>query len=149
MTAPAGRRPNPFHVLGLPVDVTEQTIVEQAEEGIQTAGTAQERELYDWAMRELIGHPHTRLRHELTEPAGTDYRDRRWDAFARRHRANPADLKAHRLGPDDFDLPEAVRRVVRELLTAAPEGSREALEALSASVGEQEPEMGVHDVLFG
>ncbi|MFI6344679.1 hypothetical protein [Streptomyces sp. NPDC050560] len=141
----ANDRPNPFHVLGLPVDADQQTVVEQAEEGMQTAASAQERELYDWAMRELIKHPHTRLGHELTEPRPTDYRDRRRDAFVRRNRGNPAKLPGHRLGPEDFDLPEAVRRTVRELIEATPAGG---LATLPVTSGDTEPELEVRDVLF-
>ncbi|MCX3059664.1 hypothetical protein [Streptomyces beihaiensis] len=141
------RRPNPFQVLGLPVDADQQSIVERAEDGIRTAGSDQERALYDWAMRELIGHPRTRQRHALTEPPGTEYRDRALDAFARRHRPNPADLRGHRLSADDFDLPEAVRRVVRELHKSVPEAGLHALERQRPHATDTELE--ARDVLFG
>ncbi|MFD8566501.1 hypothetical protein [Streptomyces sp. NPDC059639] len=143
----ADRRPNPFHVLGLPSDADEQSIVERAEDGIRTAGSEQERALYDWAMRELIGHPRTRQRHALTEPPGTGYRDRAWDAFVRRHRTNPADLRRHRLTPDAFDLPSAVRRVVRELHRPVPDAARAALEHPATDAPGSELE--ARDVLFG
>lgn len=147
----ANRRPNPFHVLGLPVDATEADIVERAEEGIQTAPTAQDRELYDWAMRELIRNPRTRLRYELTEPPGTDYRDRRWAFFARTHRTYPAGLGGQNLSPEDFEVPRALRRTVRALAQAPLTDTGDALRTApqAARVHDQEPELEVRDVLFG
>jgi len=145
---PASRRPNPFHVLALPVDADRQTIVERGEDGLKTAPEA-ERELYDWAMRELIGNELTRQRHALTEPPGTDYRGRRWDKFARRHRPAPAGPRARPLGPDDFDVTEAVRRVLRELLQPLPDGTQAVLEDRSPVAGDPEPDLEVGDVLFG
>ncbi|MFF1360294.1 hypothetical protein [Streptomyces sp. NPDC058297] len=153
MTTPASanRRPNPFHVLGLPVDATKAHIVERAEEGIQTASTAQDRDLYNWAMRELILNRRDRLRYEVTEPPGTDYRDRRWDAFARAHRTYPEDLGGQNLRPEDFDLPQALRRTVRALATAPVAGTGDALRTTPAAAHAQdeEPELEVRDVLFG
>ncbi|MEV2217807.1 hypothetical protein AB0H86_41355 [Streptomyces sp. NPDC050997] len=147
MTAAPGR-PNPYHVLGLPVDADQQTVVEHGEDGIKT-GSDEERDLYDWAMRELIGHPHTRLRHALTEPPRTDYRDARWRRFARPYRTAPVDLGAPGLVPDDFDVAEIVRQVVRELLRPLPDGAHAVLEDPSPAADDPEPELEVHDVLFG
>ncbi|MZD05941.1 hypothetical protein GTW43_12710 [Streptomyces sp. SID5785] len=145
----ADRRPNPFHVLGLPSGADEQTIVERAEDGIRTASGEQERALYDWAMRELIGHPRTRQRHVLTEPPGTGYRDRDWETFVRRHRGNPADLRAHRLGPDTLDLPAALDAVVRELHRTVPDEARQALDRLPATAAPTDTELEAADALFG
>lgn len=151
MTPPTDR-PNPFHVLGLPVAADRRTVVETGEDGISTAGSDEERALYDWAMRELLSHPHTRLRYALTEPPGTDYRDERWRQFARPYRAAPVDRTAPRLGPEDvdvIDVTEAVRRVVRELLRPLPDGAHAALEDPWPVPDDPEPELEVRDVLFG
>jgi hypothetical protein len=148
MTA-ASRRPNPFHVLALPVDADRQDIVERGEDGLKTA-PEDERELHDWAMRELISNERTRQRHALTEAPGTDYRDRRWEKFARRYRTAPAGPRTRQLGPEDFDVPEAVRAILRELLRPLPDGTRTALQDLSPTPGDDpEPELEVGDVLFG
>jgi hypothetical protein len=145
-------RPNPFHVLGLPVDASNEEIVERSEELAQTAGTSEERDLCVWARGELITHPRTRRRHESTEPRHTDYeRERRWEDFARAYRRSPATGRGSadsRLLPEDFDLAAVVRVLARWLVEAEPDGLGPLFHAMPTAA-DGVPGLEVRDVLFG
>jgi hypothetical protein len=76
---------NPFHVLRLPTDATTEAVVERAAEAAELAESDAERQAVVEAQRDLITHPGGRLRHELLEAPGSDYRDRDWESFEHRH----------------------------------------------------------------
>ncbi|TDB91402.1 hypothetical protein E1264_01875 [Actinomadura sp. KC216] len=145
---------NPFHILGLPADATPETITQRGRELSDLAASEEERSLCGWAMRELIGAPETRLVHLLTEAPGAAYRDEEWQDFARRHRRNPANVKALKesagtLRDTDVDL-AAVLDLILDWLLAPPEvdlieGVRNA--PLPPTPGA--PPLEVTDVLFG
>lgn len=156
-----GTRPNPFHVLGLPVDASDAEIVERGQEGTELAGTEEERKLYDWAMRELIGHPDTRRRHAVTEAPDTDYRDERWKDFARLNGRNPANTRALTeagsggapLKPSDIDWAALLGQLAAGLGEAGAEAEarqiRAALEQPPVQHGNAVRTVEVSDVLFG
>jgi len=151
-------RPNPFHVLGLPVDTSNEEIVQRAEELTQTARNDEERDLYVWARGELITHPRTRQRHESTEPRHTDYqRERRWEDFEREYRRSSVLLRPlsgqgagdSRLRLEDFDLAAVVLILTRWLTEAELDGLAPLFQTVPVSAADGVPRLEVRDVLFG
>ncbi|WP_147339335.1 hypothetical protein [Actinomadura spongiicola] len=145
---------NPFHVLGLPTDADRETIARRGRELSDLAATEEERTLCGWAMRELIGAPGVRLVHALTEAPGAAYRDEEWRDFARRHRRNPANVKALKesagtLRDTDIDLPAVLDLILDWLLTPPTVDVAEALRHAPLPPGPGAPPLEVTDVLFG
>lgn len=156
MTNP-NRPPNPFHLLGLPVDASNEQIVERAEELVQMARDNEERDLYVWAKGELITHPRTRGRHEGTEPRHTDYeRGWRWEDFVRQYRRAPIKPEAlingaadQPLEPTDFDLTAALRTVAHWVADSDAKTFSPLFETMPGRAVDGVPAVEVRDVLFG
>ncbi|MDT0341984.1 hypothetical protein [Streptomyces litchfieldiae] len=148
-------KPNPFHVLGLPVTADDETVVEHARDLALVAEAREERALAEWAKDELTGRPETRRLHAFLEAPDTDYRAERWDDFARRHRrppVTPGSLTGNAAPPTagDFDLAAVVRLLVEGLLTPPDVDVRPALQAAPVPFRLPErPPLEVRDVLFG
>ncbi|MDT0447081.1 hypothetical protein [Streptomyces johnsoniae] len=148
-------RPNPYHVLGLPVTADDEAVVEQARDLALIADEHEERALAEWAKDELTGRPETRRLHAFLEAPATDYRADRWADFARKHRRGPVTPAALRraagpLGPEDFDLGAAARTAAGALLAPPEADVRPAVEAPPVPYELPErPPLEVRDVLFG
>jgi hypothetical protein len=145
-------RPNPFHVLGLPVDADRETIVERGQEWSDLAETDADRDLYQWAVGELIHDASSRRMHELLEAPGAAYRDDRRARFGRRHRRNPADLRALRAGgtprAGDFDLAGVIGVLLDWSLAPPAVDAAEAVRGVPVSPELGDAPLEVADVLF-
>jgi hypothetical protein len=145
-------RPNPFHLLGLPIDASTEQIVERSEELAQTAVDAEDRDRCVWARAELITHPRTRRWHESTEPRHTDYeREDRWEDFLRTYRRVPRTARGSgesRLLPEDFDLTPVAGILMQWLTEAEPDRLAPLFLALPIAA-DGTPWLAVRDVLFG
>lgn len=84
-------KPNPFEVLGLPVNASDAAIVARGRALLQTSASDEQQQLYRWAIDELTTRASTRLRYELYELPNTKYEAEReqWSAFVRKHKINP------------------------------------------------------------
>ncbi|MBO2445703.1 hypothetical protein J4573_01230 [Actinomadura barringtoniae] len=146
-------RPNPFHVLGLPADADRESIVERGQELSDLAETDADRDLYQWAVGELVHDASARRMHELLEAPGADYRDERWARFGRRYRRNPADLRALRedgtLRAADFDLSAVIGVLLDWSLDPPTVNSVAAVQGVPVSPELGDPPLEVADVLFG
>jgi hypothetical protein len=147
-------RPNPFHVLSLPVDATTEEVVERSHERAELAESDEERHLVVEAQRELITNPATRLSHELLEAPATDYRDQQWRTFEHRNRRPPVDCDALMaaavpLRRTDVDVHALITTVLENLLRGPDVDVRPALAAPPVRPPRGEPPLEVRDVLFG
>lgn len=147
-------KPNPFQVLGLPTNATNEEIVYRGEELNVLAGTEEQRLLYRWAIEQLLTKPLTRLEHELLEVPGASYEDREWEVFQRAHRRNPVDLAAlTREAPppslEDFDFAALIRLLLSEQLRAPEANIRAAIENSPFQPDCGPPPLEVRDVIFG
>lgn len=149
-------KPNPFEVLGLPVDANDAAIVARGGDLLQTSASDEQRQLYRWAIDELTTRASTRLRYELYEPPDTQYEAERegWSVFARKHKINPIkrprlDKETPELNLEDFDL-EALLEMLLEGLLVVPEA--DITPALRESPFARETialPLEVRDVIFG
>ena len=147
-------RPNPFHVLALPVDATTEEVVERSHERAELATSDAERHLVVEAQRELITNPVTRLSHELLEVPSTAYRDQEWRTFEHRNRRAPVDRElltaaAIPLRRADVDVRALVTSVLDDLLRPPDVDIRPALANPPVRPTRGEPPFEVSDVLFG
>ncbi|MEV6591033.1 hypothetical protein [Streptomyces acidicola] len=147
-------KPNPFHVLELPVTADDRAVVERGRELALVADTDEERALAEWAVAVLTGRPETRRLHEVLEVPGTDYRRERGEEFARLARRSPVDPEAlaggvEPPGPDDFDVPAAVHLLLENLLTPPIVDVGPALTDAPVPFRLGTPPLRVSDVLFG
>lgn len=145
-------KPNPFTILGLPVDTDRGTIVEQGQQLSDIAATEEERDLHRWAVGELLHDQTTRRRHEILEAPGAAYRDGRWASFEKLY-ANPADRAslqgAGDLRPGDFDLAAIVGLILDASLVPPPVDAEAAVRHVPTSPELSDPPLEVADVLFG
>ncbi|HLZ57837.1 MAG TPA: hypothetical protein VKR06_12885 [Ktedonosporobacter sp.] len=152
----ASDKPNPFEVLGLPVEATVAAITKRGEALVQTAASDEQRRLYHWAIAELTTRSSTRLRYELYEPPDTQYQAEReaWNSFARKHKINSVKRSAlaketPALSLEDFNL-EALLGLLLEGFLAVP--PTDIIPAIKASPFAREaiaPPLEVRDVIFG
>jgi hypothetical protein len=145
---------NPFHVLRLPTDATTEAVVERAAEAAELAESDAERQAVVEAQRDLITHPAGRLRHELLEAPGSDYRDRDWESFEHRHKRNPIDFAAIAEGVvplrrEDFDLRVVVGLAIDEVLAMPEPDVPAALADPPVQPAWDTPPVEVRHVLFG
>jgi hypothetical protein len=145
---------NPFHLLGLPVSASTETIVERAEELCTIAQSDAERAAFNDARLELIREPLSRARHALLEMPGTDYRDEQWSDFERRYRRPPVNARELRargrpLTADDFDLGAILDLLLDGLLTLEPLDVTPGLQDPPVRPGPGPVPLEVRDVLFG
>ncbi|QFR01158.1 hypothetical protein F9278_38835 [Streptomyces phaeolivaceus] len=146
-------KPNPFHVLGLPVSAGDEEVAERFRElsltGAQDAGA-----LAEWAKDELMGLPERRELHALLEAPGADYRGDRWEDFAKQYGRRPVAF-ASRQGPAeapraaDIDLAAVARRLLDGMLTPPEVDIRPALDHPPVPLYLERPPLEVRDVLFG
>ena len=126
-------KPNPFQILGLPTDAPKPEIVERGQELDDLAQNDDERQLYRWAIEQLITHPFDRLMHELFEVPDAVYEIPDWDRFTRLHRLppRPGDLAAESTTPtpEDYDVEVLVGRLLAHLLEVSEPGATEIIEA--------------------
>ncbi|WP_200308009.1 hypothetical protein [Streptomyces adelaidensis] len=146
-------KPNPFHVLGLPVSVGDDEVVERFRElaltGAQDAGA-----LAEWAKDELLGLPEKRELHVLLEAPGADYWGDRWADFAQRYGRRPVafDTRSGRAQAPraaDFDLAAVARRLRDGMLMPPEVDIRPALDDAPVPLYLEQPPLEVRDVLFG
>lgn len=146
-------KPNPFHVLGLPVSASDEEVAERFRElavtGAQDAGA-----LAEWAKDELMGLAETRELHVLLEAPGADYRGERWEDFARQYGRPPVAFDASWGRPEgpraaDFDLAAVARLLLDGMLTPPTVDIRPALDNAPVPLRLERPPLEVRDVLFG
>lgn len=106
-------KPNPFQILKLPTDATNEEIVARWEELSLLAKTPEEQHLCQWASEQLITNPATRLEYEIFEAPSALYEDEEWERFLRRHRKNPVTASmlmelAEPITEKDFDFPKLI-----------------------------------------
>jgi hypothetical protein len=148
----ANTKPNPFHVLGLPIDASEADIVARGEELCQVADEAELPAIRE-AVTDLITHPAARRLHELLEVPGAQYRDDEWAIFAKSHKKPPVDLDtlanaARPLTAANFDLSAIVALVLDGMLSPPTVDLRALLHA-PVPPGPGGPPVEVSNVLFG
>ena len=149
----AADKPNPFQVLQLPTDATNEDIVTRGQELSELAETEDERLLYRWAIEQLITRKQTRLEYELFEMPAAEYDDPDWDRFERAHRRRPVDLAElarQSTPPDlqDFDLATLLRLILRGLLVLPQPDLAAAFESSPVAFGAGPPPLEVRDVIF-
>ncbi|WP_127358786.1 hypothetical protein [Actinacidiphila soli] len=146
-------KPNPFHVLGLPVSASDEEVAERFRElavtGAQDAGA-----LAEWAKDELMGLPETRELHVLLEAPGADYRGERWEDFARQYGRRPVAFEGQSGQTEapqatDFDLAAVARQLLDGMLTPPTVDIRPALDNSPVPLHLERPPLEVRDVLFG
>jgi hypothetical protein len=147
-------KPNPFQILGLSTDATNEEIVSRGQELDIIAETDDQRLLYRWAIEQLLTRPLTRLEYELFEVPDARYEDPEWEAFARAHRRNPVDLAslvkdARSPTLDDFDLAALFGLLLRDMLAVGEADIRTAVEGSPFQPGYGPPPLEVKDVIFG
>ncbi|GAB2917938.1 hypothetical protein GCM10022245_60180 [Streptomyces mayteni] len=159
-------KPNPFHVLGLPVSAEDGAVVERYEELALVSGGPDDRALAEWAKDELTGRPETRRLHEVFEPPGADYRGDDLRALVRKYGRSPLPQgvlaqSVETPAPEHFDLAAVMRhwletRPPSGVLGALPTpdaedlGIRRALIQAPVSLRlTDKPPLEVRDVLFG
>lgn len=146
-------QPNPFEILGLPIDATEEDVAERAWE-LETGADPDERLRYRWAREQIVTHPRTRREYEVFEVPGTAYQDPEWDEFARRHKRNPVDLRplAATIAPPglaDIDLVELIGVLLDGLLDVPAPDVAAVLAETPVPIGLAPPPVEVRDVAFG
>lgn len=147
-------KPNPFKVLELPRQASNEDIVCRGRELSELATSDEQRLLYRWAVEQLITNPLTRLEHELFEVPGAQYEDPEWDHFLRRHQRNPVNLTAlaQKSPPPtltDFNLALLIQWFLDELLNLPQADLGKALEHLPFSLDCGPPPLEVRHVIFG
>src|SRR5262249_43127957 len=110
---PPANKPNPFELLGLATNASNEDIVERGRELMESAETQEQKLLYRWAMEQLITHPLTRLGYEMLEVPDAEYDDEAWSRFAQQYRRPPIDLAAMARDSappvaDDFNVPRLI-----------------------------------------
>lgn len=145
---------NPFQVLGLPTDATNQDIVERGQELCKLAESGGRRLLYRLAMEQLITKQETRLEFELHEIPDTKYEDNEWERFTRLNKRNPVNLAAlaKEIPPpsvDDFNMPELVMLLLDALLKVPGPDIKTAVDNSPFKPGIGSPPLEVRDVIFG
>ncbi|MFE7839420.1 hypothetical protein ACFU53_26210 [Streptomyces sp. NPDC057474] len=145
-------KPNPFHVLGLPVSAGDEEVAERFRE-LSLTGTQDAGALAEWAKDELMGLPETRELHMLLEAPGADYRGDRWEDFAKRYGRRPvafdAGSGAEAPRAADFDLAAVAQRLRDGMLTPPDVDIRPALDDPPVPLFLERPPLEVRDVLFG
>jgi hypothetical protein len=146
-------KPNPFGVLGLPADATNEDVVERGKELCEST----DREgalLYRWAMEQLITHPLTRFAWEWMEVPGAEYEDADWERFARQHKRLPIDDKAlARESPPpqlaDFRLDRLLAMFLDDELLVPAASVEPAVESCPFTPDCGPPPVEIHHVIFG
>jgi len=146
-------KPNPFHVLRLPIAATNAEVVRRGEELSQSVSDAELVTVRE-AVAAIITHPDVRRRHELLEVPGTRYRTEEWADFEHTHRKNPVDLDAlaaagRPLTRADFDPAAVIGLLLDGLLRPPDPDLSPALEHAPVPPGPPGPPLEVRDVLFG
>ncbi len=147
-------KPNPFRVLELSADATNQEIVERGQELIDLAETEAQRRQYRWAMEQLITKPLTRLQYELYEFPDSEYKDDDWERFVRINKRNPINI--HELakeipapGIEDFDLSELIQLLIEGMLRIDRPDIQTALQNSPFKPGVGPAPLEVKNVIFG
>ena len=147
-------KPNPFQVLGLPADATNEDIVTRGQELCELAETEDRRLLCRWAIEQLITKSSTRLEYELFEVPGAQYEDLDAEPFYRRNRRNPVDLGAlARAAPppclEDFNLATLIGMLLDGLLKVPETDLQAIVDSCPFDAGYGPPPLEVRDVIFG
>jgi hypothetical protein len=150
----SSEKPNPFKVLGLPTDATNEDIVERGQELGDLGGTDEEMQLYRWAVEQLITKSITRLEYELFEIPGTRYDNPEWETFTEENDRNPVNLNAliketSKPSLRDFDMAALIRLFLDGLLTFPDLDIKAAVENLPFQPDNGPPPLEVRDVIFG
>lgn len=144
----AGRNVNPFHLLALPIEATDQEVVRRVKELRQTTTDEERRALNEWALAEINRNPATRAFHERTEPPGADYEPEiEWAEFVEDH-VHPI-ARSTPFGQEDVRL-DLVADVLRDWLIGSSDTDLSGLfEQLPARPEDGAPQLEARDVLFG
>lgn len=147
-------KPNPFALLGLPIDATRADIVARADELYDTTGSKEEGLLFRWAKEQLITNSQARLEYELFEFPDTEYEDTAWENFVRIHRKKPVDSdtllnEATAPGLDAIDIPGLLRLFLNSLLLPTTEADISVAIDGSPYVPQYKLPLEVRDVIFG
>ncbi|MCD6486970.1 MAG: hypothetical protein J7K35_06570 [Syntrophobacterales bacterium] len=147
-------KPNPFQVLALPTNATNQDIVERGQELCDLAESDEQRLLYRWAIEQLITKSITRLEYELYEIPDTKYENSEWEHFTRFNKRNPVKIAAlaKEIPPpsvDDFNMPEVVMLLLDALLKVPGPDIKTAVDNSPFKPGIGSPPLEVRDVIFG
>lgn len=150
----SNERHNPFHILGLPIDASDEAIVRRGQSLINTAQSDEQRQLYRWAIDELTLHPLTRLEHALYEFPETAYRDTQWEAFIKKHKRQPAkpDTSVPSAAPltlADVDMAALLDEVLAALLDVPLVDLEQARKHAPFSMQSLPLPLEVRDVIFG
>ena len=150
-------QPNPFQILELPTNASDEVIVKRGARLLNTATSEEQRQLYQWAIDELTTHAFTRQIYELCEVPNTAYRDPAWETFVKKHKRNPAKQTALAtvatevapLNLADFNLTMLVELLLDALLSVPPADIAPAVQH-SPFVPDPMPlPLEVQDVIFG
>ncbi|MFD5031756.1 hypothetical protein ACFWM0_15260 [Streptomyces sp. NPDC058405] len=146
-------KPNPFHILGLPVSASDEDVAERFQE-LAVIGTQDAGALAEWAKDELMGRPERRELHVLLEAPGAEYRGERWEDFARQYGRRPDAFDGPSGRPEaprasDFDLAAVARLLLDGMLTPPTVDVRPALDNAPVPLRLERPPLEVRDVLFG
>lgn len=147
-------KPNPFHVLGLPVTASDQEVAERFQELAMT-GEREAGALAEWAKDELLGLPERRELHVLLQAPGADYRGEAWEDFARQYGRRPAPFdagpggRAPAAGAEHFDLAALARGLLDGMLVPPEVDVRAAAACAPVPLRPGPPPLEVRDVLFG
>jgi hypothetical protein len=150
----SNEKSNPFQVLGLPTNATNEDIVARGQEFCDLAETDEKRQLYRWAVEELITKSVTRLEYELFEIPGARYENPEWDRFVKRNKKNPIDLNAlikETLDPglEDFNMAALIKLLLEGLLTPPKADIKVAVEKSPFQPDWGPPPLEVRNVIFG
>jgi hypothetical protein len=146
-------KPNPFHVLGLPVSASDEEVVQRFQE-LAVTGAEDAGPLAEWAKDELMGLPEKKELHVLLESPGADYRGERWEDFAGQYGRRPVafDGQSGRPAPPrttDFDLGAVARMLLDGMLTPPDVDVRPALRSAPVPLYLERPPLEVRHVIFG
>ena len=147
------QKENPFHVLGIPVNSSDEEIARQYNKLCRSR--PEEQPAFRRAWEQLRSNSRVRQVHEITEMPDTDYsvREKEWRSFERANRKNPvdfADLAAQSpAGPPAEAVPELVTAALNSALRTT--NADIALLAAHAATlpGGTAPPIGIEDVIFG
>lgn len=145
---------NPFHILKLPTDATNEEIVERGQELCELAESEEQRMLFRWAIEQLITKPATRLEYELFEIPNTKYEDSEWNRFIRKHRRNPinlAELAKENPTPclKDYNLANLVQLIIDGMLKVQQPDIKCIIDKSPFKPDIGSPPLEVKDVIFG
>lgn len=147
-------KPNPFHILGLPTDATNEDIVECGQELCELAESKEQALLYRWAIEQLITKPEIRLEHELYEVPSAKYEDADWSLFVRRHKRNPVNLsELIKMSPppqlEDFNLVNLIQLILNAMMRVEEPDIKPVIGKIFTETNMGTPPLEVRDVIFG